>query len=164
MLVMSHVRKLVYALMEQGVHNRAKINRLVGYGTHDQAADLAQLLQLANDKSLHLLRNAIDKNRLVRQAYSATNPDGSASGCLVNHLFGFGSHAEFFHWNIPDETLFAVNRVMRDWDFERIEAHVVREAIVAELEKRAVEQASSLLPPPPYASPDAVNLQFPTPL
>lgn len=147
-------RHQLATLCKQGLKAKSELDRFVEMDLHDRRTDIVRLLKAATSPQLAQLARAFAEDLLVREKYVGRGDEDAPRGCLVFHLFGFRSNGEFFQWDVPDDLLVAVSRVIRAWDYRQITADQVRAALDSEIACRELAA-----PPPRLGSPARVRVE-----
>ncbi|HLW65147.1 MAG TPA: hypothetical protein VKS79_07510 [Gemmataceae bacterium] len=115
---------------------------------------VADLMVVANDRPLAdvmRLKDAADQGKLIRHAYSIAD-----RGCLLFFLTGIRSKDELLAYDFNQEVGLAARRLVRAWDYGRMDEatvscmlseHITGRAQANEAEERAIQRAQEKLMP-----------------
>ncbi|HEV3143628.1 MAG TPA: hypothetical protein VGZ47_07040 [Gemmataceae bacterium] len=116
---------------------------------------MADLLVVANDQPLAdviRLKDAADQGKLIRHAYSIAD-----RGCLLFFLTGIRSKDELLAYNFGQEVGLSARRLVRAWDYGRMDEatvscvladHIAARARANEAEERVIQRVQEKLAQP----------------
>lgn len=120
-------------LLRLGTAAKPQIDALVDMNVADLSEDFRTTLGLASMSRRELLSAKLSEGCVVSRRYAA-NTGGGEQGCLVYWLFGWHSNADLLAAEFADaETLAAVVRTIRGWDYEILTPALVRCVLDEEL-------------------------------
>jgi len=128
----------------KGTSNRETVNRLLKLADSNAERDLGILFIFAPTSALRLLRRKLRNDQVIRGSYKG--PDGT--GCLCYFLLGVRSNEQMLNYPEYDsaESLDAVARVVRHWDYgaldEETVARILDETLRQRAELNALEEAA----------------------